>query len=209
MRPHYELSTLDFNILYVSKYINKEAKSFFFSQNVFNFACIMGSAVSQVFAKIRPENLSQMEHVMIQFPGGRTRIMAGSDNTFMALKFVQGWCKNLKTLTVSPYWDERLDPRFKVGGGGGYSEDAIRKSLKWYDVEFRAIRSLREIVVWVSRRKYPAEIYRYEEIGDFVEMEMERLGWRFENITHLVPVGWEDELLDWFGEGREERSEYK
>jgi hypothetical protein len=142
------------------------------------------------------DSVSQREHVMVQFRYTQGEPLPGGyiDDVHETLKQVQKHCTNLKTLMTSPYRSQALDQRLKPGHN---SEDDIRKLLEWTDARFRSISSLREIVVRVRRRNCPAKGHRYNRISDFLELEMERLGWRLENITDPAPAEEEDEDEDW------------
>lgn len=197
--------TTGLNFLYVSKTVSKEAKSFFFSQNLFNFAWCGGSWTPRIFERIGLDSVSQMEHVMVQFPYTQGEPMSSGfvDGSFQTLKLVQKHSTNLKILTTSFSLAQGLDQRLRPEES---SEDDIRKHLEWADAQFRYIPSLLEIIVRVSRRDCPAEMYKYEQISDSLELEMERLGWRLENITEPIIIT--QEFFDWYREAQGEEYEY-
>jgi hypothetical protein len=125
MRRYYKLRTLDLNLLFVSKVISKDEKSFFFSQNVFSFSWCDGPSTSRIFERIGLDNVSEIEQVLLQFPWtqGEPLPFGDVDSALETLKQVQRYCKSLKTLTTAPYIDQALDYRLQPGEN---SEDDIR-----------------------------------------------------------------------------------
>lgn len=109
---------------------------------------------------------------MVQFPYTQGEPMSSGfvDGFFQALKLVQKHCTNLKIPATSFYLAQGLDQRLRPEES---SEGDIRKLLEWADAQFRYIPLLREIIVRVSRRDRPTEMYNYEQISDFLELEGE------------------------------------
>lgn len=171
----------DLNLFYVNRAIHKEAKSFFFSKNVFNFAASnTWTVVARIFEVLGRESVSQLEHVLIPFPGigGHPLPYGEVDQTLEIFKMVRNYCTNLKTITTAPYSDRFLDPRLTAGN----TENAIRYTLTEVDSLFQSIPSLREIIVKVDTRRPSPTRDVHEYISDFVKTEMERLGWRLQGI---------------------------
>jgi hypothetical protein len=173
----------ELNILQVSKAINKETKSFFYSQNLINLALHDSSRVSQIFDQIGPESTSQLEHVLIHFPhtsgtSGQNLPFRTVDIAFEIFKLVRKHCTNLKKITTFVYRSPNVLPHFLSHQSG----DAIRETMVEIDGLFRSIPSPREIVAKVWRCNHVIIWFVYPNTSEFMEREMERLGWRVEDL---------------------------
>jgi len=173
-------------LLRASKSVYREASPLLYSRNRFDFSdsdliytmlklstnC-KSLALTSFFSQIGDKNTSFIRHLYIDFPtfrDHRPETTALEDNNIKTLELIRDKCTNIAILEMSLYdiWPFEY---FKANGSLIVAEAA----LELLDTRFKAISSLKEVIV---------HIYRDPIAGNNLQKKMRDCGWTV-NVTIL------------------------
>ncbi|KAI1271631.1 hypothetical protein F5Y07DRAFT_340280 [Xylaria sp. FL0933] len=164
---------LTLGLFYVNKAVYREASSLFYSKNCFDlFHTIAGLVVS--FLEEIGNNAAHIRHVIIDFPdftklwSGRVALMADSEKI---LDTIQRRCTSLSSLKSSFYSTRNME----LSLCDLDSHDDANEVLELVDTRFKAIPSLREVIL------------EADEVApsDHIRQKMESYGWTIDPIQHV------------------------
>ena len=136
-------------VLYTNRRIYREASAALYETNQFHFVDITEQQVGLLRSFldcIGPMNAASLSHLCINFPvvesiDGQTGNFKLRDDSLQSLKLPQDKCTNLSTLKTLVH--DRNSSVFRK------TDDIIREALSPIDAQFKAISSLKRIIVEV------------------------------------------------------------
>jgi len=152
-------------LLRINKTINYEAISLFYAQNRFDFTNSTAQQIASFLETIGRDNANYIQHVCIDFPNFSYQKPGNftlSDSSIRIFTSIQSSCANLSALIAFAYSTVNLEERLE-----NLDNPEIVTVLKLVDTRFRAILSLRKIIVGVYD----------EDPSCFVRGEMKNRGW--------------------------------
>ncbi|KAJ5377926.1 uncharacterized protein N7496_005335 [Penicillium cataractarum] len=132
--------------------------------------------VSRIFERFGYDNVRQIEHMMIHIPATGGFLVGGHREPDVEIvKLVRDHCANVKNITISPYIWRALQPDRDADD----PEQDIEENVAKVNTLLRSIPSLRGIFVRIVPRSHARRPTWNEYLG-FMEKEVERVGWEFE-----------------------------
>jgi hypothetical protein len=164
---YYRRQKLTPEIFRATKAAHREAISFFYARNCFDFTSRIPEDIILFFNRIGQDNASHIRHIYIDFP--TLLYLDGSDVTLeedsdRILGKIQCSCPNLETLKTSLYSTNAMELRLDAQD----TPKIFSEAMKLVDNRFRASPSLQEIIV---------EAYE-DGPCDQIRREMKRCGWK-------------------------------
>jgi hypothetical protein len=156
-------------LLRVNKFIAAEARSTFYSQNIFSFWGLDGKQVETFLHDIGSLNASHIQHILLWWPFTNlahaeyapSKIIAPADASMLAA--IGEHSKNVKTLAIKP----RTADGSLNGMDKRIAKRRVRRLLKKADKHFRVIPYLGRILLEVDE----------EALSAFIVRNMRKLGW--------------------------------
>ncbi|KAI1349188.1 hypothetical protein F5Y01DRAFT_191909 [Xylaria sp. FL0043] len=164
---------LTLGLFHVNRAVYREASSLFYSKNCFDLSqAIPGLVVS--FLEEIGNNAAYIRHVIIEFPdftnllSGRLVLMPDSKEV---LDTIQRRCTSLSSLK-SPFDSTRT---MELSLRDLDNHDAANEALELVDTQFKAIPSLREVIL------------EADEVApsDHIRQRMESYGWTIDPVQHV------------------------
>ncbi|KAI0809964.1 hypothetical protein GGR55DRAFT_647470 [Xylaria sp. FL0064] len=165
--------SLTLGLFHVNRAVYREASSLFYSKNCFDLSdAIPGLVVS--FLEEIGNNATYIRHVIINFPdfinlcSGRVTLMADSEKI---LDTIQRRCTSLSSLKTPFYSTRNIELSLRDLD----NHDAANEALELVDTQFKAIPSLREVIL------------EADEVApsDHVRQRMESYGWTIDPIQQV------------------------
>jgi hypothetical protein len=135
-------------LLHVNEIARHEASSLFYTQNSFDFSWAAPERIASFLKTIGRNNADYIQHVCVDFPVFHYQGLNDatlSDGSVSIFTAIQSSCSNLRTLTVCAYSSLTTEGRLEELDNHG----VVTKVLKLIDTRFRAISSLKKIIVGV------------------------------------------------------------
>lgn len=136
---------LTLGLLRANKTVHREASSLFYAQNRFDFTMATPEDIASFLEKIGRNNADYIQHVCVDFPDFYYREPGDvilSDGSMSIFASIQSSCANLSTLTALAYSTENMEDKLEK-----LDNPKIVTILKLVDTHFRAISSLKKIIV--------------------------------------------------------------
>ncbi|KAH6670164.1 hypothetical protein B0J14DRAFT_598013 [Halenospora varia] len=156
---------LTLGLLRANKTVHREASSLFYAQNRFDFTMADPEQIASFLGTIGRNNADYIQHVCVDFPNFHYQEPGGvtlSDGSMSIFASIQSSCANLSTLTAFAYSTETMEDRLEE-----LDNPEIVTVLKLVDTHFRAILSLKKIIVGVYG----------DDPSCFIRREMVNRGW--------------------------------
>ncbi|KAI0448899.1 hypothetical protein F5B21DRAFT_518605 [Xylaria acuta] len=157
---------LTLGLLRASKAIHHEASSVLYGRNRFHFSNCGPEVLASFLEQIGTSNAAYIRRVSIDFPDflrlslGRVTLV---EDSVGLLGTIQSSCTNLSTLETSLGSTSRAVHRLKYLG----NQDVATEALQLVDARFRAISSLRDIILEVHEG----------DLSDHIRQIMKSHGW--------------------------------
>ncbi|KAH8698224.1 hypothetical protein GQ44DRAFT_779141 [Phaeosphaeriaceae sp. PMI808] len=163
---HNRPQELTLGLFRASKTVYRESSSLFYAQNRFDFTRCFFENIASFLEQIGHENAQHIRHIYLDFPNFLCLdpdevTLEGNDVRILAK--IQNDCTNLSTLTTSLYSTNAMELRLNALDNFKVADQA----LKLVNDRFKAISSLREIIV---------EVYE-DGPSDHIRSEMKDHGW--------------------------------
>jgi hypothetical protein len=165
-------------LLRANKIIHREASSLLYAQNRFDFTVSISEDVASFLEQIGRNNATYIQHIYIRFPQFfylDLHDVTLEDDSLRILAKIQSDCTNLSTLTTSLGSTNSIELRLDELD----HPKIVSEALALVDARFRAISSLREIIV---------EVYENGPSGH-IRREMKRHGWTIDATENVEEQG--------------------
>ena len=153
-------------LLRANKKVYREASSFFYARNRFDFTMRILEEVASFLEQIGHNNTDFIQHICLDFPSFLyldPSEVTLEDDSVGILANIQGSCTSLSKITTSLHSTNTMELRLDALD----SPKIVSEALKLVNTRFRAISSLQEIIV---------EVYEHGPSGH-IRREMESHGW--------------------------------
>jgi hypothetical protein len=181
----FHLGALTPGLLLVNKTVHREASSLLYAQNRFDFTMCIPEYVASFFDQIGRNNANHIRHIYINFPSilnlGEHDATLEEDSIHMLAR-IQNDCTNLITLRTS--LDSTDTAAFELDALD--SPKAVVDMLALVDARFRAISSLREVIV---------EVYE-DSVSAHIIDEMKSRGWTVEVTEQVEEPDFERDIIE-------------
>lgn len=177
---------LTLGLFSTNKTINNEACSLFYGKNRFDFTTATPEKIDLFLKQIGPNNTGYIQHIWIRFPRflyldpGEVTL---EEDSITILSSIHSSCVNLSTFTTTLYSTNAMENRLENLDNYQVASEA----LSLVDTRFRAISSLREIILQV-----------YEDsVGGGIRNRMKSLGWTISIMGYAQEDDWSDRYDDY------------
>jgi hypothetical protein len=172
-------------LLLANKTVHSEASSLLYAQNRFDFSIGTSKHVSSFLEQIGRNNTNYIKHIYIDFPEFRDLNLHDvtlADGSERILAKIQSDCNNLGTLTTSLNSTNEIELELDALD----CPKIVAEAVALVDAHFRAISSIREIVV---------EVYK-DGPSSYIRKEMESHGWTVSEKEHEEELGSDRSFAD-------------
>ena len=181
----YPLRPLSPELLRVNKAIQHEASSLLYSHNCFELTACDPKHLISFIDKIGRNNASRIQHIYIEFPDildlGTDSVTLWDDRVRFFAK-IQSDCTDLRTITTSLRSTNAMALKLDTLA----NPNAVGEALALVDTQFKAITSLKQIVVEVYEDGPSAALRNtMESYGWTIKVTQKRKSW---NSTG-IPMG--------------------
>lgn len=177
------------NLLFTNKMIFHEARSLLYRYSCFDFTSRSYGQICQFFDVIGRTKTSHIQYIRVDFPQLRDiedNVSLTKDSA-LTMALIQSRCTGLKCLIAAPHDTESMEYKLDWFDNPKICD----RALAMVDAHFRAIPSLREIII---------EVYEHGP-SSYIRKNMKNLRWTLVLVETVAP--WEtDESEDVIEENR-------